>query len=351
MAHEINLGGAIYISSKHAAEITGYTQDYIGQLARLGAIEAQRVSGLWYVLEDSLRKHKEKSDAYIPEPPRRSSYEYGPEATVSFDGKDYISASRAAKVTGYSQDYIGQLARSGQVLSRQMGNRWFIDRQALIEHKKGKDALLALVQVTAVGLQKSEETPLKAQVPGVAPADTHFTYRSDDTHLMPQVSEKKEIEEESQIDSISRLKTFASEENTVAKNDLKSSSGEYEPEILESDQVNPIPIRIISPQRREIDGSSQLKGYDPIKRHGRKHRWATFLLGTLTTLATVGTIIYVGTVMDYFDVMRILYTAKNDKNQPASELIIQNNADQAKNLLESLFSKELLYKRSVRKGL
>ena len=351
MAHDINLGGTIYISSKHAAEITGYTQDYIGQLARLGAIEAQRVSGLWYVLEDSLKKHKEKSDAYIPEPPRRASYESGPEATVSFDGKDYISASRAAKLTGYSQDYVGQLARSGQVLSRQMGNRWFIDRNALMEHKKAKDGLLAEVQVASVGLHKPQEVLIDTANLREPIDTTHFPYRSDDTHLMPQVSEKKEIEEESQIDSISRLKTFASEEDTGPKTDLEASTGEYGSEIIESDQVNPIPIRIISSGRPEIDSSQQLKGYNPERYLAKKNRTVTFLVSTLTTLAAVGTIVYIGNTMGYFDVLSTLYTSRNEQKEPASELVIQNNSEQAKNLLESLFSKELVYTRSSRKGM
>ena len=69
MAQEIDLGGTIYVSSKRAAEITGYTQDYIGQLARAGSITAQRVSGLWYVVEESLRNYKSKADEFKPTPP------------------------------------------------------------------------------------------------------------------------------------------------------------------------------------------------------------------------------------------------------------------------------------------
>jgi hypothetical protein len=49
MSDEMVIEGKTYISSKRAAQVSGYAQDYIGQLARGGAIDAQRVGGLWFV--------------------------------------------------------------------------------------------------------------------------------------------------------------------------------------------------------------------------------------------------------------------------------------------------------------
>src|SRR5262245_59436630 len=141
MTQEIDLGGTIYVSSKRAAEISGYAQDYIGQLARSGQIDAKRISGLWYIQQDSLKSHKEKADQYVPVPPQRQSANPDLDASISFDGKDYVSAQRGAKITGYSNDYVGQLARSSKIVSRQVGNRWYVDREALIEHKRHNDSL------------------------------------------------------------------------------------------------------------------------------------------------------------------------------------------------------------------
>lgn len=211
MATEINLGGTIYISSKHAAEKTGYTQDYIGQLARGGQIEAKRVSGMWYILEESLRNYKAKADQFVPTPPQGFAPNPDKEVSVSFDGKDYISTGRAAKLTGYNQDYVGQLARSGEVLSRQVGNRWYIDRESLLAHKKQKDDLLAAVQVESVGLAKPGEEVANSEVqpepapeaPGMSDASaegsektiesvpdedevTHFEYVKEEAPLIPE---------------------------------------------------------------------------------------------------------------------------------------------------------------------
>lgn len=55
---ELTLNGRTYLSTKRAAEITGYTTDYVGQLARGGKIDAQLVGRNWYISEESIKKHK-----------------------------------------------------------------------------------------------------------------------------------------------------------------------------------------------------------------------------------------------------------------------------------------------------
>jgi len=195
MAEEIDLGGTIYISSKRAAEITGYTQDYIGQLSRGGSIAAQRVSGLWYVIEASLNEYKLRADEYKPEPPKGPHHAIEMEAVVSFDGKNYISAQRAAKVTGYHHDYVGQLARSGKLLSRQIGNRWYVDREGIVEHKKYNDSLLAAVQAESVGLSKD----LNEISAPHADDDLHFKYSDEPIELIPAKTEETFQEEDEAV--------------------------------------------------------------------------------------------------------------------------------------------------------
>lgn len=55
---ELKLNGRTYLSTKRAAEITGYTTDYVGQLARGGKVDAQLVGRNWYIEEESIKKHK-----------------------------------------------------------------------------------------------------------------------------------------------------------------------------------------------------------------------------------------------------------------------------------------------------
>jgi hypothetical protein len=55
---ELTIDDKKYISSKRAAQITGYAKDYIGQLCREGYVEAKRVGRSWYVLEAAIKDHR-----------------------------------------------------------------------------------------------------------------------------------------------------------------------------------------------------------------------------------------------------------------------------------------------------
>jgi hypothetical protein len=54
------------------------------------------------------------------------------------EGKEYISAIRAAEKSGYTSDYIGQLCRAKKIPSKLVGKTWYIEFPALIEHKKNR---------------------------------------------------------------------------------------------------------------------------------------------------------------------------------------------------------------------
>ena len=53
-----------------------------------------------------------------------------------FGGKKYISSRRAARIAGYTKDYIGQLSRSGKIGARLVGRNWYIDEESLLDHRK-----------------------------------------------------------------------------------------------------------------------------------------------------------------------------------------------------------------------
>ncbi len=194
MSDQIFVNGKDYTASKKAALASGYAQDYIGQLARSGMIDAQRVGGLWYVSMESLDAYKKNTAQFTPSLPVERAQKEA-DTIVSFDGKDYVSASRAAKITGYNQDYVGQLARGGKILSRQVGNRWYVERDGLLAHKSSKDALLAAVQSEAVGISKPlpvESTPSVA--PDPTPVVPFYTYTAQEHSPLPTLMPKREKE-------------------------------------------------------------------------------------------------------------------------------------------------------------
>ena len=48
------------------------------------------------------------------------------------EGKELISASRAAKKVGYTSDYIGQLCRAKKIQGKLVGKTWYVDFQVLV---------------------------------------------------------------------------------------------------------------------------------------------------------------------------------------------------------------------------
>ncbi|MDO8569905.1 MAG: hypothetical protein Q7R89_04010, partial [bacterium] len=58
--------------------------------------------------------------------------------SIFSEGKEYISASRAAEKTGYASDYIGQLCRAKKIPAQLIGRTWYVDFAFLSEHKKNR---------------------------------------------------------------------------------------------------------------------------------------------------------------------------------------------------------------------
>lgn len=54
---------------------------------------------------------------------------------ITLDGKTYISSKRAAAITGYAKDYVGQLCREGRVEARLVGRSWYVYEPSLASHK------------------------------------------------------------------------------------------------------------------------------------------------------------------------------------------------------------------------
>jgi hypothetical protein len=56
---------------------------------------------------------------------------------ITLDGVVWLSTRRAAELTGYTSDYVGQLARGGKVLARLVGRNWYVGRDAILAQKFG----------------------------------------------------------------------------------------------------------------------------------------------------------------------------------------------------------------------
>ena len=317
MSDEISIGGKQYISSKRAAELSDYTQDYIGQLARKRLIDAHRVGGLWYVSMDSLLQYKEKADSYIPVPPQNAVLR-DKESLVSFDGKDYVSASRAAEITGYHPDYVGQLARGGTVLGRQVGNRWYVERTHIVGHKKEKDSLLAAVQSEAVGIVKPERSDAYAGE-SRDDAEPYFKYTSDDRDLLPVVSEAYSDRPEEMVD-------------------VPDASGE---------ESHTLPIRVVRSYGDIVVAphTVRLKDKIPEQRPVRQSRITNKYIVISGVLATIVIVLSVGVIMPKSG---WVYTRGGTEVLKNSAMLagVSTAITRVGDLLEGILAPELTYRRA-----
>lgn len=58
---------------------------------------------------------------------------------MEIDGKNYLSSKKAAELTGYAKDYVGQLCREGRVTAKLIGRSWYVSEESIKAHRFGED--------------------------------------------------------------------------------------------------------------------------------------------------------------------------------------------------------------------
>jgi len=56
---------------------------------------------------------------------------YKPMDSLVIEGKEYISAKRAAREHSYTMDYVGQLIRGGKLSGQKVGRSWYVEHDSL----------------------------------------------------------------------------------------------------------------------------------------------------------------------------------------------------------------------------
>jgi hypothetical protein len=68
---------------------------------------------------------------------------------ITIGDKVYISAKRAAEITGYARDYVGQLCREGHMDAKMVGRSWYVYEPAIRAHRFGPEAVAAGAKVSS----------------------------------------------------------------------------------------------------------------------------------------------------------------------------------------------------------
>lgn len=149
-----------YISTDRAAHVSGYTVDYVGQLCRSGKISCTLVDSEWAVdvhdLKEYLIKRQVSSHIQLDSEKTFSVVHDSKDQSIVIDEKKYISTTRAAYISSYSQDYIGQLVRSKKIESTQVNGRWFVLYDSLSRYIREQQALLLDQASNRVGFVRPE---------------------------------------------------------------------------------------------------------------------------------------------------------------------------------------------------
>lgn len=102
--------------------------------------------------------------------------------------KKYVSSKRAAKMTGYAKDYIGQLCREGRVPARLVGRSWYVLETAIQDHRFGdqKNEQDTKVEVATSPTTSTWEAP---------------HYEASSVDVLPSVNRLRHASDESGVDS------------------------------------------------------------------------------------------------------------------------------------------------------
>ena len=103
---------------------------------------------------------------------------------ILIEEKKYISSKRAAKITGYAKDYVGQLCREGRVPARLVGRSWYVLDSAIHDHRFGN--------VKTKDEQDEIESSRKAPVRAVAWEKPR--YEADTADVLPSIHRLSERE-------------------------------------------------------------------------------------------------------------------------------------------------------------
>lgn len=153
---------------------------------------------------------------------------------ITIGEKVYISSKRAAKITGYAKDYVGQLCREGRVEARLVGRSWYVLEDAIREHRFGKPVETA-----------AEEAPEDAQMDRAATWQKP-QYVPEMPVMVPSLAEKKD-EEPLGTPAIADMQTawrewFAEKKPEIVATETLyvPESDENEPEEAPADEIEEV---------------------------------------------------------------------------------------------------------------
>ena len=116
--------------------------------------------------------------------------------SLILEGKNYISAKRAAKVINYAQDYIGQLCRRGKLDCRMIGRSWYVTEESLLAHRESavdatQERVSKIVEKNEIKVEETKiEDAIENKVEEKIAQENTFKYEPEQGHQLPALLKK-----------------------------------------------------------------------------------------------------------------------------------------------------------------
>lgn len=222
--HELYFDGKKFISSKRASEITKYTKDYVGQLARGGKVTARLVGRNWYIDEASILEHANLPSVRAHEVKQET--EEGASASLQ-------TQSLQATEEGFVEKKTGTLSRLENRLNEKLG----------VSDDQENDSVLSPVEV-ATSTDHAFNNTKESQDVDMGESGRPVYYQ-EAPEILPLLSKQvPEIEDTSLEEQVVELKKgIRAREEEETKLRITFSKENLSPDLLGKQNVQPLSDR------------------------------------------------------------------------------------------------------------
>ncbi len=158
---------------------------------------------------------------------------------IEISGARYVRATDAARIVGYTTDYVGQLSRAGKIEAQRIGRVWYVKEEDILAHKKGKGR--SNKQKTQQQFQKTKSETEVGQI-------HHVMY---DPTLVPEFRKRLlDIDVKYERDESPLFPPTERQETFVARLESKIA-----PEVARGDNATSLESKVVSeiaPERDEV---------------------------------------------------------------------------------------------------
>jgi hypothetical protein len=242
---------------------------------------------------------------------------------LTIGDKVYISSKRAAAITGYAKDYVGQLCREGHVEAKMVGRSWYVLASSIRAHRFGQSESNGTIESKAPEstVSAAPQEPPRSALPPTWEAPK---YVAEEPAFMPVLAQEitvietyespQSLDMSDERESLSEMQSawkewFETKKEPEIVNEQEYKEDKEVPETI--DEEVPVVVHKIEPTREipvaHIPASEPIKVYVPPaapQEHGRftsrakqkahrRQRHSSNLVTTALLVAVAGIVVAV----------------------------------------------------------